>query len=211
MNSPRKSRLDRLLRAAVHVGSLLPLGILIYQAFIGGLTANPIQAAEQRTGDMAILLLLLSLACTPLSTLTGFARLTQRSRTLGLYAFLYAVLHLFLFTVVDYGLDWGLLWGQLSEKPYILAGTLAFLVLLVLAVTSFRWWMKRMGRRWKSLHRLVYLAGVIAVFHFGWALKGDFLRLSGDVQRPALAGAVLLLLLVLRLPPVRRALTRLRQ
>ena len=207
----RKHILDTVLRIAVHVGGIAPLLVLARAYAVKALTVNPIQAAEQRTGDIALVLLLLTLACTPLSLLTGYAPLKQRTRALGLYTFFYASVHLFLFTVVDYGLDLGLLFQQLTEKPYIIAGTATFLILLALAITSFRWWMKRMGKRWKQLHRLVYLAGVLAALHLAWALKGDLFHLTGDVGRPLLVVAILLILFGLRLPPVRRWIGRLRR
>lgn len=206
-----KQRISTFLRIAVHVGSLIPLVVLGWQYASRNLTVNPIQAAEQRTGDTALVLLLLSLACTPLSILTGFSQITQRRRALGLYAFLYAAVHLLIFTILDYGLDFQLIWQTVAEKPYIIAGTGAFFIILPLAVTSFRWWMKRMGKNWLRLHRLVYLAGVLVVVHFAWVVKGDFFRLTGDVKRPLAFGAVLLVLLALRIPAVRKFIIQRRQ
>lgn len=198
-------------RLALHLGSLAPLALLMLDALTGSLSANPIQEAEQRTGQAAIVLLLLSLACTPLNILFGFSRAVKHRRALGLYAFFYAGLHLFIFTVLDYGLAWGLLWDTILEKRYIFAGLAAFACLLALAVTSFRWWMKRMGKNWSRLHRLAYLAGGLAVLHYAWVVKGDVLGFSGDVVRPIVYGVVLALLLAARVPPLRRAIVRLRR
>lgn len=200
-----------LLRLATHLGALIPLAILAWDYLTNHLTANPIQAAEQRTGIIALVFLLLSLACTPLNTLFRFSQAIQRRRALGLYAFFYASLHVFIFMVVDYGLDWPTLWQMLVEKRYILAGLGAFVLLIALAVTSFRWWMKRMGKGWKRLHQLVYLAGLLAILHFVWVVKGDLIRLGGDVLRPILYGIVLGLLLSLRIPAIRRGIVYLRQ
>lgn len=206
-----KRKFPLLLRIATHVGALVPLAILIWDFQNNRLTANPIQAAEQRTGTTALVLLLLSLACTPLNTLFRFSWAIQRRRALGLYAFFYASLHLFIFTVIDYGLDWTTLWLMLSEKRYIIVGLAAFTILIALAATSFKSSMKRMGKNWKRLHRLVYLAGILVIVHFAWVVKGNVTSLSGDVLRPALYGAVLALLLALRIPIVRRAVARARQ
>jgi methionine sulfoxide reductase heme-binding subunit len=206
-----KRTLSTLLRIAVHAGGILPLLVLAWAYQTQHLTVNPIQASEQRTGDLALYFLLLSLACTPLSTLTGFSQITQRRRALGLYAFLYTVLHLSIFIFLDYGLDWPSIWQMVIEKRYIFVGVLAFLALVPLAVTSFGGSMKRMGKNWKRLHRLVYVAGGLVILHFAWLVKGDILRLNGAVDRPLLFGAIFLLLLGLRLPPIRRAISRWRQ
>jgi len=190
----------------VTIGAWLPLLILAFDAFTGRLTVNPIQAAEQRTGDIAITLLILSLACTPLNTLLRWPAVLKVRRSLGLYAYLYAFLHFLLFIGLDYGFDAQLLLQALKEKPFILVGLAGFILLSALALTSFDYWKVRLGKNWKRLHRLTYLINLLIVLHFGWAVKGDFLRLQGDVFRPLLAGLGVILLLGLRLSPVRRAL-----
>jgi methionine sulfoxide reductase heme-binding subunit len=203
--------LPRILRIATHVGALIPLVILIWDFTSGNLTANPIQAAEQRTGLIALILLLLSLACTPLNTIFHFRLALQRRRALGLYAFFYAALHLFIFAVIDdFGLDWSTLSEMVFQKLYILAGTASFVLLLALAVTSFRWSMKRMGKGWKRLHQLVYPAAVLVIIHFAWSAKGDLFRLNGSILQPLVYGGILVGLLALRLPPLRRWITRVR-
>jgi sulfoxide reductase heme-binding subunit YedZ len=211
MTTLSQRKFPLLLRIATHVGALTPLLILILDFQNHRLTENPIQAAEQRTGMIALTLLLLSLACTPLNTLFRFSWAIQRRKALGLYAFFYASLHLFIFSVVDYGLDWPTLWQMLSEKRYIVVGLAAFMILIALAATSFRRAMKQMGKNWKRLHQLVYLAGILVVIHFAWVVKGSVSALSGDVLRPILYGAVLALLLTMRMPAVRKAIVRARQ
>ncbi|HVN53568.1 MAG TPA: protein-methionine-sulfoxide reductase heme-binding subunit MsrQ [Anaerolineaceae bacterium] len=206
-----QKRFALILRIATHIGSLVPLMVLIWDYQTHNLTVNPIQAAEQRTGDIAILLLTLCLACTPLATLTGFSHLTQRRKALGLYAFFYASLHLFIFSVIDFGLDWEFLIPTVTEKPYIILGLTAFVLLIPLAVTSFRWFMKKMGKNWRRLHALIYPAAVLVLVHFALQIKGDFLRQSGDVSRPLAYVIVLTLLFVLRIPTVRRRVSRWRQ
>lgn len=203
--APRRNRY-RWLQILVHAAAWVPLVVLVWAFSTGNLTINPIQAAEQRTGFTALVLLMLSLACTPLFTITRFAPLNNLRRPLGLYAFLYATIHLFLFAGVDYDFQFRLILLDVGNKRYILAGLAAFLILLPLAVTSIRWFVVRMGKKWKYLHRLVYLAGALVVLHFAWVVKGDVTRLQGDILRPVTAGVILAVLLVLRLPPIRRRL-----
>jgi methionine sulfoxide reductase heme-binding subunit len=126
-------------------------------------------------------------------------------RALGLYAFGYAALHVFIYAVLDFGLAWGWLWENTFKKPYTLVGFAAFVILFLLALTSFQWWMRRLGKNWKRLHRLVYLAGALVILHYGWAVKGDLWTLQGETTRPFFFGLVLLLLLAARLPLVKRA------
>jgi sulfoxide reductase heme-binding subunit YedZ len=120
-----------------------------------------------------------------------------------LYAFFYALLHILIFTGLDYLFDPALIRAAIFEKRYALAGLAAFLMLLPLAITSTRGWMKRMGKDWKRLHRLVYLAALLVVTHYAWSVKSD-------IRQPLAFGTAVLLLLVARLPAVRRATTRLR-
>jgi sulfoxide reductase heme-binding subunit YedZ len=191
------------LQIAIHVGALLPLIVLIWDFSQHNLTVNPIQEATFRTGKTALTLLILSLACTPVNMLLGWKRVIAWRRPLGLYAFMYAALHLLIFVAVDYGLDWGLISEAVLEKRYVVAGFTAFLLLLPLAMTSTKGSMRRLGKRWKVLHRLVYVAAVLAIIHFVWLVKAD-------IREPLMYGAVVALLLVLRLPPVRRTISAIR-
>jgi sulfoxide reductase heme-binding subunit YedZ len=213
MKTPFQKYFNLFLKLAVHLGGLLPLAFLAWDAVRNNLTINPIQAVEQRTGDAAIALLMASLACTPVATLFGPAlgRVVRHRRALGLYAFGYAALHLGTFLWLDYGLNWGLIWDTVSEKPYIIAGSAAFLGLVPLAVTSFRWWMKRLGKGWTKLHRLVYPVGGLVVLHFAWVVKGNLATLNGDVLRPVLYALAFTLLMVLRIPAVKQYFQRRRR
>ena len=199
------------LRLFGHLAALLPLALLGVDALRHKLTVNPIQYLTQQLGIDAMLLLAASLALTPLITLTGLHQLQRLSRPLGLYAFLYTTLHVLLFVGVDYGFSWTYLWEDMQGKNYFLTGILSFAILVALAATSFRWWMRKMGKAWKWLHRFVYAAGVLAVLHYGLAVKGDLFRLQGDVVKPALYGLALFFLFGLRIPPVRRAVIHARQ
>lgn len=192
------------IKIIAHIGALTPLIWLIWAYLSDNLTVNPIQAATQRTGDYAIVLLTLSLAVTPLYTITRIRQIIPLRRLLGLYAFIYAAMHFAIFIGWDYGFDWGLVIPEIFAKQYTVVGLVSGIILLALAITSFKWWMKRLGKNWKRLHQLVYAAGILVVIHFAWARKGDILRLTGDIQQPLILGAVVLLLLFLRLPPVRK-------
>jgi sulfoxide reductase heme-binding subunit YedZ len=191
------------LRVLTHIGALVPLVVLIWDYFHNQLTVNPIQDITFRTGKTALVLLVLSLACTPINTLFGFKQVLRLRRALGLYAFLYAILHFFTFVGLDYGFDPGLLREAIFEKRYALVGFAAFLILLPLAITSTRGWMKRLGIVWKRLHQWVYLAALLVIVHFVWLVKAD-------VREPLTYGAVVVLLLVLRIPRVRQAASSLR-
>jgi len=197
------------LQIAMHIYAWSALVILIFDFFTNNLTANPIQALEQRTGRHAITLLVLSLACTPLNTLFKWSELLKRRRALGLYAFMYATIHVIIFADLDYGLAWSLIIETIFEKPYIVVGVASFLLLIPLAFTSFDIWKKRLGKTWKRLHQLTYLIAPLVVLHYAWSKKGDFFALQGDIIRPLVYGLVVTLFLVMRIPPIRKALASL--
>ncbi|MBI3243893.1 MAG: sulfoxide reductase heme-binding subunit YedZ [Chloroflexi bacterium] len=188
---------------AVHLGSLIPLILLIWDYFADNLTVNPIQDITFRTGKAALVLLVLSLACTPLNTVFGFKEAIKVRRALGLYAFLYVALHFLTFIGLDYGFDLGLIYEAIFEKRYALVGFAAFLILLPLAITSMQWWMKKLGKNWKRLHRLVYVAGLLAVVHYVWLVKSD-------IREPLAYGGVVVLLLISRIPAFKKAVMKLR-
>lgn len=190
------------LRIMVHVGALLPLAWTILQYAQGMFLVDPVREITTRTGKAALILLLLSLACTPLGTVFGFNRVRRVRRALGLYAFLYASLHFATFVGLDYGFDFTLLPQAIFDQRYVLAGFAAGLILLALAITSTRGWQRRLGKKWARLHRLVYLAGILAIVHFAWLVK--------DIREPLRYAAVLAVLLLLRLPPVRRVVSNTR-
>lgn len=189
----------RATQVALHVGALLPLAVLIWDATHDRLSVNPIQDITFRTGRPALALLILSLACTPLYRIRGFKWALRFRRPLGVYAFVYASLHFLTFVGLDYGFDPALLKEAIFEKRYALVGFAAFMLLLPLAITSTQGWMRRLGKRWTRLHKLVYLAAPLAVLHFIWLVKAD-------IRVPLLYAGVLLFLLAVRVPAVRRAL-----
>jgi sulfoxide reductase heme-binding subunit YedZ len=192
------------LQVLIHVGAWLPMARLLLEAVTGNLTANPIQHLEQRTGRTAITLLLLSLSATPLNILFGWNEPITHRRTLGLYAFMYATIHVVIFADLDYGLAWSYFIETILQKPYILVGALAFLLLIPLAATSFDIWKVRLRKNWKRLHQLLYIIAPLAVLHYAWGKKGTFFALQGDILLPLVYGIILLFLLFLRIPAVRK-------
>ncbi len=180
-----------------HLGALTPLAVLLWLYFTDGLTVNPIQDITFRTGKAALVLLVLSLACTPLNSLLGWRAAIKLRRPLGLYAFLYVCLHFLTFVGLDYGFNLDLIYGAIFEKRFALVGFAAFLILLPLAITSTKGWQKRLGKLWKTLHKGVYVAALLAVVHYVWLVKSD-------VREPLAYGAVVAALLLVRLPWVKR-------
>lgn len=193
------------LQIAVHAYAWSVLVLLLLEFLTDTLSVNPVQELEQRTGRHAITLLVLSLVCTPLNNIFGWRELIKRRRALGLYAFMYATLHVIVFVHLDYGLAWSLIVQTVFEKPYIVVGLLAFLMLIPLAFTSFDVWKKRLGKTWKRLHQTVYLIAPLAVLHYAWGKKGDFFALRGEIVRPLIYGLIVILFLIVRIPQVRRA------
>ena len=182
----------RALRATSLAIGFAPLVGLVVAAFSDGLGANPIEKITHVTGSWALRFLVVCLAVTPLRRLTGWRMLGLERRTFGLFAFLYAALHLATYVALDLGFDWSNLGEDIRKRPYITVGFATFCVLLALASTSTRAAARRLGRRWKPLHRLVYLAAIGAVIHFLWLVKAD-------TREPLIYGAIVAALLLIRL------------
>jgi sulfoxide reductase heme-binding subunit YedZ len=176
---------------ALIVLALLPLAGLVLGTARGALGANPVETITHVTGAWALRLLLLTLAITPLRRLAGWAFVAPWRRSLGLLAFGYASLHFATFLALDLGFDLSALGEEVVERPYVTLGFSSLLLLTPLAVTSTRRWQRRLGQRWLSLHRLVYVAAALAVLHFIWLVKADLVE-------PLAYGAILIGLLALR-------------
>lgn len=162
-----------LLRRGLFVASLVPLAALLYNAWQGDLTANPVEYIENETGDWAITLLMASLAVTPIRRLTRWNEIIKVRRMLGLFAFFYAVLHVAIWIALVSFFDVPTMLEDIAKRPFITVGMAAFLILLALALTSTQASIRRLGRRWARLHSLVYLAAIGAVIHFWWLVKAD--------------------------------------
>jgi len=180
---------------------LAPFGWLLYAAVSGGLSADPIKELTHQTGLWALRILLLTLAVTPLRLLTRQSWLIRYRRLLGLTAFFYVCVHFSIYVFLDLGLYWSDLLADIAKRPYITVGFTAFLLLIPLALTSTKSMMRRLGRRWVKLHRLIYLIAPLAVLHFLWQVKAD-------TREPLIYGAILLALLVVRVPVLKRKLSR---
>jgi methionine sulfoxide reductase heme-binding subunit len=188
-------------RVVVHATGILPLFTLIADY----LQDDPLMGRTLmlRTGSLGLLLLVASFACTPVAIVFGWPKAIQVRRALGLYGFLYAGLHLAVYAVYENGLEFELIVRDIGERRSMLVGLAGLLLLVPLAATSTRGWQRRLGRRWRMLHRLVYLAVPLAVLHYLW-LDRDFIDI------PLRYVALVAVLLALRLPPVRRAATNAR-
>lgn len=186
---------------AVFLG-LIPAAVLLADYVGGRLSANPIEDITHRTGDWTLYLLLTTLAVTPLRRLTHWNIIRFR-RTIGLLAFSYASVHMLTYAVLDQGLFlqgqvWKYLTDDIMKRPYITVGFATFLLLLPLAVTSTKGWIRRLGgKRWNALHRLIYVAGAGGVLHYLWLVKGEQVR-------PIYFALVLIALLLARLTAARR-------
>jgi sulfoxide reductase heme-binding subunit YedZ len=185
------ARRNRVLQVLAITSGVLPAASLVASALTDGLGANPVEQVTHVTGDWALRFLLLSLAVTPLRRLLGWSWAAPLRRTLGLTAFGYACCHYFIYLSLEHFFDWQLIVEDALKRRYVWAGFAAFLCLVSLAATSTRAMIRRLGRRWVSLHRLVYLAAVLGVVHFLWLVKSD-------LREPLLYAAVLTLLLGLR-------------
>jgi methionine sulfoxide reductase heme-binding subunit len=154
----------------VCVAPLLWLSVDIATNNLGG---NPIQALHIRLGDWALRFLWLTLAITPIQTISKWRGMTDYRQLFGLCAFFYASLHLLVYLIVDHNLMWRMIAIDIIESPYVWFGVLAYLIVFALAVTSPKFAKKRLGKNWKKLHRYIYLAAGAAMIHYFWQLKGN--------------------------------------
>jgi methionine sulfoxide reductase heme-binding subunit len=173
--------------------SLLPAADLARRAATGRLTANPIEYITLQTGFWALVMLLVTLAITPLRRLTRRNELIRFRRLLGLFAFFYATLHFLTYILLDRYMEFDEIGADILRRPFITVGFLAFLLLIPLAVTSTRGWIRRLGRRWLALHRLIYLSTALAILHFYWKKSA-----KADVAEPLIFAAVFAVLILAR-------------
>ncbi len=192
MQQFRTRRIARAVTVAAWGTGLIPLLLLGVDSARGGLGVDPVETLTHRTGWWALALLVLTLAVTPLRRLSGLAPLIRARRPLGLFAFLYATLHLGVYFALDQGLTLAYLVEDVLERPFITVGFIAWVLLVPLAITSTRGWIRRLGRRWQLLHRLVYPAAALGALHFAWGVKAD-------LREPLLFAVMLVLLLGTRL------------
>lgn len=176
----------------VLVNAAIPLVWLSYDAFTGGLGANPIEFFLRATGVLGLIFLLITLSITPLRRLTGRNDLIKVRRSLGLIAFAYVCIHLTTYFVFDRGADLSSMLHDVAERPFITVGMAGFVMLVPLAVTSTNGMIKRLGgKRWQRLHRLTHLIAIAGVVHY-------YMLVKSDISYPVMFGAVLVLLLLSR-------------
>ncbi len=188
------ARATSVLKVVLFAASLVPLARLLLDVLgVGGLTlgANPVEELIHRLGKWGLNFLLITLAVTPVRRLTGLHWLVRYRRMLGLFTFFYITLHFESYTVVDHRLDISSIGEDIIERPYITLGVTALILLVPLAVTSTNGMMRRLGSRWRRLHRLVYVIAVLGVSHFYWQVKQD-------VQEPLIYAGILAVLLGFR-------------
>jgi methionine sulfoxide reductase heme-binding subunit len=184
--------LEKLIKPALFLVALVPFAILLARVAQNDLGPDPAQELSIETGEWSLRFLLLALAITPLRQLTGQVVITRQRRMLGLFALFYASVHFMVWLTFLLGFRWGAILEEILERPYVTVGFLAYLILVALGATSPKAMVRKLGKNWKRLHRLVYLAGILAIIHLLWILRTDIL--------PAVVyGSVLTLLLGYRL------------
>jgi sulfoxide reductase heme-binding subunit YedZ len=192
-------RFDRIAASKpfVFAACLIPLAWLAWDTLNDALGTDPVAQLEHRSGDWTLRLLLATLAITPLRMLTRQNWLIRYRRMFGLFAFFYASVHMSIYLIIDLGGFWSQIFAEIAKKPYITVGFAAWLMMIPLAITSTKGMIRRLGRNWQRLHRLVYLIGLCGVLHFMWLVK------SGNkiaVTEPLIYLGILIVLLALRVP-----------
>ena len=185
--------------------ALLPLGRLLWLGLQNDLGANPIEFVTRSTGTWALIFLCITLAMTPMRVLTGQTSFIKLRRMFGLFCFFYACLHFLIWFWLDQNLDLQTMWADVIKRPFITMGFLTFVLLIPLAITSNHFSVRALGRRWSLLHRLVYVIACTALIHYWWHKAG-----KNDFQTVSIYVAVILLLLLCRLPWVRERLGMIR-
>lgn len=183
------SQIKKLISPVVFIASLLPLAWLIWQAFTIGLGANPVEKIQQYTGEWTLILIFITLAISPLQRIIRIAWLKEIRRMMGLFAFFYASLHFINYIAIDQAFEWNAIIKDVAEHKRIIVGFISFIILGMLAITSTRGMLQRLGAgRWKALHQLIYVAAIGAVVHF-------LLVVKIDIRRPLIYAIILAVLL----------------
>ncbi len=182
----------RVFKPVVFILLLLPALYYAYGIWQDTLGANPLEAVIRGLGDWALRILLLTLVMSPLRRLINWAQALRLRRMLGLYAYFYVILHLLGYLWFDQFFDWEEIWFDILERPFITIGMVSVVLLTPLAITSTKGMIRRLGKKWKRLHSLVYLISILAVIHFWWMVKLD-------VTEPVIYSVILAMLLGERL------------
>lgn len=198
------------LRLAVHIGAWGTLLVLILINFLNPNSVNPILTFERQTGKAALVFVILSLAGTPVGAILEWKDFSKRKKALGVYGFMLAAVHFLVFIWLDYGFQFKFIFETVKNTVYIWFGLVAFVMLLALAVTSFKKMKQLMKKNWKRLHRLVYVIAPLVVIHFLLIVKANILTLQGATREPLIYAVIVLVLLLVRIPSIKRALINLR-
>ena len=180
------------LKVLLWAACLTPLAVLLFDAFTGNLEAEAVKDIQHRTGLSALIILFVALSVTPVRRITGWNDAIKLRRPLGLFAFFYACLHAFTYFVFDQSLNPADIAADVVKRPWVTVGFTAFVLMIPLAWTSRKSWVRRLGKRWQQLHRLVYVIAALGVFHFLWLVKRD-------VTEPVRYGLILVVILGSRL------------
>ena len=191
MKTPSQKQVSLFIKPILFLVCLLPFALLVLDAVNNNLGANPVEEMTHTTGEWALRFLLITLTVTPLRKLTGASWLIKLRRMLGLFVFFYAFLHFITYIWFDQYFDWAEILIDIPKRPFITVGFTAFILLTPLAVTSTNKMMKRLGKNWKKLHKLIYVIAMLGVLHFLWVVKADTFE-------PLVYFTILLVLLIYR-------------
>lgn len=194
----------KFLKSAIFIFALVPLMRLFWFAANDDLGANPIEFITRSTGTWALVFLCLTLAMTPMRLLTGWSSWIKLRRMLGLFCFFYACVHFCIWFWLDQGFDIQSMLADVIKRPFITAGFLSLLLLMPLAITSNQWAIRKLGRRWTTLHKLVYLIACAVILHYWWHKAG-----KNDFSTVTIYAVVIITLLICRLPLVSSYLQKL--
>ena len=164
-------RLSQSSKGLVLLLGLMPFCLLVWDSVTGGLSVNPVEDITHRTGDWALRCILVALAVTPVRWISGWNPIIRYRRMVGLLAFFYASLHFSTYIVFDHFFDVSSIFEDVAERKYVTAGFVGFVLMLPLAITSTQGWIRRLGKRWSLLHRLIYVVAIAGVVHFLWLVK----------------------------------------
>ncbi len=195
----------RYLKPVIFLTCLVPLALLAWHGFHSELGANPIETITHTTGDWTLIFLLITLTVTPLRRLSRQYWLINFRRMFGLYAFFYGTLHLMTYVWLDKFFDVHEMLKDIAKRKFITAGMTAFVLMIPLAVTSTRWAIRKLGKRWQKLHRLIYFSAAAGVIHYIWLVKAD---LKKPLEYATVLGALLLYRLVAWLTPKTKSTQR---
>lgn len=180
-----------ILKPVVFLAALVPIALLVIGALRGDLGANPIERITHQTGLWTLILLLTTLAITPIRRITGVNWIIQYRRMIGLFAFFYGFLHLMTYVWLDQFFDFHAMLKDIYKRPFITAGFTGFMLMLPLALTSTQWSIRKLGKKWQTLHRLIYFSVLAGVVHFIWLVKKD-------IQQPMIYAIILGVLMSVR-------------